>query len=145
MNTQLHKAIQQILLAGSTALFAAGTLAAVGQQNPPPGPGQVPDYFGFVPNYATSPQPILTKVDVNTGAAVPAGSGALATANLGAGGSIATPIIINSGGSGYVTPKVTITDQGIGSGASVTVTTTATAGGFLTRSLQLLTLARIAQ
>lgn len=65
MNFRLRKSIQQILLAGSTAIFAAGTLAAVGQQNPPPGPGQIPDYFGVVPNYATSPQPILTKVTIS--------------------------------------------------------------------------------
>jgi FtsP/CotA-like multicopper oxidase with cupredoxin domain len=131
MNNSLRRSIQQILLAGSAAAFAAGTLAAAGQQNPPPGPGHIPDYFGVVPNYATSPQPILTKVTVDTGSAVPAGSGALATANLGAGGAIAS-ITKTNGGSGYVTPKVTITDQGLGGGASVTVTTTATSGGFLT-------------
>ncbi|MEQ1558453.1 MAG: choice-of-anchor D domain-containing protein [Methyloglobulus sp.] len=130
MNYRLSKAIQQILLAGGSAVFAASTLAAVGQQNPPPGPGQIPDYFGVVPNYATSPQPLLTKVTVNTGVQVAAGSGASAAANLGAGG-IITGFNNLVGGSGYVTPKVTITDQGLGNGASLAVTTTATVGGVL--------------
>lgn len=110
-------------------MYMVGALAGVGQQNPPPGPGQIPDYFGVVPNYATSPQPILTKVSVNTGSAVAAGSGALATANL-TNGAISS-ITKTAGGSGYVTPKVTITDQGLGSGASVTVMTTAASGGDL--------------
>ena len=131
MNNRLRRSIQQILLAGSTATFAIGALAAVGQQNPPPGPGQIPDYFGVTPNYANSPQPILTKVAVDTGVAVTAGLGASATANLNAGNAIAS-ITMTNGGSGYVTPTVTITDQGLGNGASVTVTTTATSGGFLT-------------
>jgi FtsP/CotA-like multicopper oxidase with cupredoxin domain len=65
MNNRLRRSIQQILLAGSTAVFAASTLAAVGQQNPPPGPGQIPDYFGVVPNYANSPQPRMTEVTVS--------------------------------------------------------------------------------
>jgi FtsP/CotA-like multicopper oxidase with cupredoxin domain len=130
MNSTLSKAIKQVLISSSSAMYMVGALAGVGQQNPPPGPGQIPDYFGVVPNYATSPQPILTKVSVNTGSAVAAGSGALATANLTSGA--ISSITKTAGGSGYVTPKVTITDQGFGSGASVTVTTTATAGGFLT-------------
>jgi FtsP/CotA-like multicopper oxidase with cupredoxin domain len=62
MNNNLRKAIQQILLAGSTAAFAAGALGALGQQNPPPGPNEVPDYFGIVPNYANSPEPVLAQV-----------------------------------------------------------------------------------
>ena len=91
MNNRLRRSIQQILLAGSTATFAIGALAAVGQQNPPPGPGQIPDYFGVIPNYANSPQPILTQVTVvDTGTRVEAGSGASATANLGTGGQIAS-------------------------------------------------------
>lgn len=76
MNNRLRRSIQQILLAGSTAVFAASTLAAVGQQNPPPGPGQIPDYFGVVPNYATSPQPRMTDVTV----ASATGSGAVLVA-----------------------------------------------------------------
>jgi FtsP/CotA-like multicopper oxidase with cupredoxin domain len=76
MNNRLRRSIQQILLAGSAAAFAASTLAAVGQQNPPPDPGQIPDYFGVVPNYATSPQPILATVDFTAGT----GTGAVAAA-----------------------------------------------------------------
>ena len=67
MNNSLRRSIQQILLAGSTAVFAAGALAAAGQQNPPPGSGQVPDYFGVTPNFATSPQPVLATVSGGTG------------------------------------------------------------------------------
>ena len=67
MNNSLRRSIQQILLAGSTAAFAAGVLAAAGQQIPPPGPGQVPDYFGVTPNFATSPQPVLATVSGGTG------------------------------------------------------------------------------
>ena len=66
MNNNLRRSIQQILLAFSASTFAVGALAAVGQQNPPPGPGQIPDYFGVTPNYANSPQPILTKVSVTS-------------------------------------------------------------------------------
>ena len=51
MNYKLCRSIQQILLAGATAVFTAGALATVlpngaivGPQNPPPGPGQIPDY-----------------------------------------------------------------------------------------------------
>jgi FtsP/CotA-like multicopper oxidase with cupredoxin domain len=73
MNTNLRKTIQQILLAGSAATFVAGAFASVGQQNPPPGPGQIPDYFGVVPNFANSPQPILATVSGGSG------SGAAAT------------------------------------------------------------------
>jgi FtsP/CotA-like multicopper oxidase with cupredoxin domain len=118
MNYRLRRAIQQILLAGSTAAFAAGTLAAVGQQNPPPGPGHVPDYFGVVPNYATSPQPVLTQVVFNSD--VVSGTGASATATLGASGAIAG-VNLTAGGSGYVSPVVNIIDQPTGSGATASV------------------------
>ena len=80
MNDRLRRSIQQILLAGSAATFAVGALAAVGQQNPPPGPGQIPDYFGVTPNYANSPQPILTEVVINDDGQ---GAGASANAKLG--------------------------------------------------------------
>ena len=117
MNNSLRRSIQQILLAGSTAAFAAGALAAVGQQNPPPGPGHIPDYFGVVPNYATSPQPILAQVVINEGVS---GQGATVTANLDTSGAI-TSFNINAAGSGYVTPTVTITDQPTGTGALASV------------------------
>ena len=64
MNSQLSDTIRKILLAGGTMAFSASVLAVVGQQNPPPGPGQVPDYFGVVPNYANSPQPVLATVTI---------------------------------------------------------------------------------
>ena len=64
MNSQLRDTIRKILLAGGTMAFSASVLAVVGQQNPPPGPGQVPDYFGVVPNYANSPQPVLATVTI---------------------------------------------------------------------------------
>ena len=67
MNNSLRRAIQQSLLAGSTSVFAVGALGAVGQQNPPPEPGQIPDYFGVVPNYANSPQPVMATVSGGTG------------------------------------------------------------------------------
>ncbi len=77
MNAQLSQAIRKILITGSTLAFSASVLAAVGQQNPPPGPGQVPDYFGVVPNYATSPQPLLATVTITD---PNGGTGAIAAA-----------------------------------------------------------------
>ena len=71
----LNKLIRRIIFACGTATFAAGSLAAVGLQNPPPGPGQIPDYFGVTGNYANSPQPVLATVAI-TGA----GTGAVAAA-----------------------------------------------------------------
>ena len=64
MNMHLNKSIRRILLAGAAAAYTVGVLAAVGPQNPPPGSGQVPDYFGVTGNYANSPQPVLTSVTV---------------------------------------------------------------------------------
>ncbi|MDD1621970.1 MAG: choice-of-anchor D domain-containing protein [Methylococcaceae bacterium] len=79
MNTPFFRPVPQILLAVSSAAFAAGVLAAVGQQNPPPGPGHVPDYFGVTPNYATSPQPILSTVAISDPAGTGMGAVAAAT------------------------------------------------------------------
>ena len=118
MNNSLRRSIQQILLAGSSAAFAAGALAAAGQQNPPPGPGHVPDYFGVTPNYATSPQPILTQVVINEGVS---GAGAVATPNWDTNTGAITGFNLTDGGSGYVTPTVTITDQPTGTGASASI------------------------
>ncbi|NOT83530.1 MAG: choice-of-anchor D domain-containing protein [Methylococcaceae bacterium] len=77
MNISLKRSIQQLLLASGTA-FAASALAVVGQQNPPPGPGQIPDYFGVTPNYATSPQPIMATVTITDPSGF--GTGAVAAA-----------------------------------------------------------------
>jgi hypothetical protein len=102
MNNSLSKAIQQILLAGTTAVFATGALAAVGQQNPPPGANQVPDYFGFVPNFANSPQPVMATVSSSTGS----GTGAAAT-TYDYNNWAQTPRITDvQGGSGYVAGDV---------------------------------------
>ena len=131
MNHRLRKSIKQILLAGSTFAFSASVLAVVGQQNPPPGPGQIPDYFGVVPNFATSPQPILATVTItDTGG----GIGAIAAATTydystdkltdtvmdvqvlegGSGYSANTTVTIN-GGPGVVTPAqvVPVIENGV--------------------------------
>ncbi len=102
MNNKLRRSIQQIVLAGVTGAFATGAFAALGQQNPPPGPNQVPDYFGIVPNFANSPEPVLAVVSSKTGT----GTGAAATtydyANW-----AATPGVTNvQGGSGYAVGDV---------------------------------------
>ena len=117
MNNSLRKSIQQILLAGSAATFAVGALAAVGQQNPPPGPGQIPDYFGVTPNYANSPQPILAQVVFN--GQLKAGQNASAVPVSADG--IITGISNLVGGSGYLKPVVKITDQGLGTSAAADV------------------------
>ena len=75
MNYKLRRSIQQLMVVGITATFATGAFAALGQQNPPPGPNQVPDYFGIVPNFANSPEPVLAVVSSVTGA----GTGAAVT------------------------------------------------------------------
>jgi FtsP/CotA-like multicopper oxidase with cupredoxin domain len=127
MNNNLRRTIRQILLAGTTAAFTTGALAAViptlGPQNPPPGPGQIPDYFGITGNFANSPQPVLTKVVINAGVASGgiSGSGASATPTTNAQGGISGYISL-VGGTGYVAPQVTITDIGTGTGFSGTVT-----------------------
>ena len=116
MRTSLNQAIRQILLAGSAAMFTVGAVAAVtpGVQNPPPGPGDVPDYFGVVPNYANSPQPILTTVTITdsgewVGGQLVKGSGAVAAASTydynsidpGAYTGTIKDVQILNGGSGY--------------------------------------------
>lgn len=124
MNRQLQQSIRRILLTGSAGMIAAGIIgtasAVVGVQNPPPGPGQVPDYFGVVPNYANSPQPIMARV-VITDSELP-GKGAQAGIAIDpSNGSIAS-ITVSDGGAGYVNPVVTIVDNGgTGTGATATV------------------------
>ena len=101
----LTKSIRQIMFACGTAAFAAGSLAAVGLQNPPPGPGQIPDYFGVTGNYANSPEPVLATVAI-TGT----GTGAIAAAttydyqslNPGAYTGGITDVQILNGGTGYL-------------------------------------------
>jgi FtsP/CotA-like multicopper oxidase with cupredoxin domain len=124
MNYRLRRAIQQILLASSTAAFAAGALAAVGQQNPPPGPGQIPDYFGITPNYATSPQPILATVSITDGS----GTGAVAVATT-------YDVQVLNPGSGY-DASTTVTVTG-GSGSSSFTLTPIIDGGTITGFLEI--------
>jgi hypothetical protein len=81
MNLKLNQAIRQILLAGAATALTAGAFglaqAAItpGVQIVPPGPGQVPDYFGVSSNYATSATPNFALVAI-TGD----GTGAIAAA-----------------------------------------------------------------
>ena len=109
MNKHLSQAIRQILMAGTATVIAAGIIstanAALGQQNPPPGPGQVPDYFGITPNYATSPQPIMAKVTASSGT----GTGAAATTFDYVNDAPTYNLMDVKGGSGYaVTDTVTV-------------------------------------
>jgi FtsP/CotA-like multicopper oxidase with cupredoxin domain len=81
MNLKLNQAIRHILLAGAATAMTVGTFglaqAAVGVQIQPPGPGQVPDYFGVSSNYATSPTPNFALVTITPNGA---GAGAVAAA-----------------------------------------------------------------
>lgn len=131
MNTYLRRSIQQFILGGASSAFALGVIAAVGQQNPPPAPGQTPDYFGVVPNYANSPQPILATVTISDAT----GTGAVAAATtydyvnfLQTPG--ITSIQLVNGGSGYsATPTVTITG---GPGSAGATATAVVANGVIT-------------
>jgi hypothetical protein len=115
MNTHLRKTIQQILLAGSAATFVAGAGASVGQQNPPPGPGQIPDYFGVVPNFANSSQPILATVSGGSG------SGAAATTYDYVNDAPTHNVMDVQGGTGYVAGDTLTINGGNGAKCSVTV------------------------
>ena len=126
MNSRLNKSIQQILLAGSTAMFTVSALAALGIQNPPPGPGQQPDFFGVTPNYASSPQPVLATVTITDAT----GTGAIAAATTydyaatvqNAYTGMITDIQVYNGGTGYsANPTVTINGNGTGATATATV------------------------
>jgi FtsP/CotA-like multicopper oxidase with cupredoxin domain len=123
MNQRIRRSIQQLVLAGTSATFIASALGGVGVQSPPPGPGQVPDYFGVTPNYATSPQPVLTTVTItDTGG----GTGAVAAASTyDYANWVRTDKIMDvqvlNGGSGYNAATTTVTVTG-GSGAALTLT-----------------------
>jgi len=118
----LNQSIRQILLACATAAFAASSLAAVGIQNPPPGPGMVPDYFGVTGNYANSPQPVLATITITDSA----GTGAVAAAstydynslNPGAYTGGITDVKILKGGSSYSADTVVTINGGVGAGKS---------------------------
>ena len=78
---------------------------------------KVPHYFGPYPNWANSP---VTLPDVNV-AILGDGSGATATATVGANGAL-TGIAITAPGQGYTAATVDITGGGSGASASATVT-----------------------
>ncbi len=121
MNIKLNTAIKKILVATSFAAISATTVASVGIQMPPPGPGQIPDYFGVVPNYAESPAPVFARVTV-TGR----GTGAvLAATTYDYVGGVFTPgvadVQVVNGGSGYDNTTV-VTVSGAAGVSPVTVT-----------------------
>ena len=121
MNIKLNTAIKKILVATSFAAISATTVASVGIQMPPPGPGQIPDYFGVVPNYAESPAPVFARVTV-TGR----GTGAvLAATTYDYVGGVFTPgvadVQVVNGGSGYDNTTV-VTVSGAAGVLPVTVT-----------------------
>jgi FtsP/CotA-like multicopper oxidase with cupredoxin domain len=128
MNLKLNRAIRHILLAGAATAMTAGVIglaqAAItpGVQVVPPGPGQVPDYFGVSSNYATSPTPNFAQVTiidigVGTGAVAAATTVDYLNPNYGitpAGmytGNLMDVQLIN-GGTGYTTATVTVTVNG---------------------------------
>lgn len=139
MNQKLNQAIRRILLAGTATAMTAGIIgmaqAAIkpGVQIPPPGPGQVPDYFGITPNYANSPQPVFAKIAITDPSGT--GVGAIAAATTydfnnpnyavnphGLYSSGLTQIGLVDGGSNYsLNPQVTI--SGNGSNAAATAHT----------------------
>ncbi|MFT3891906.1 MAG: hypothetical protein QM730_09760 [Anaerolineales bacterium] len=79
---------------------------------------KVPHYFGPYPNWANSP---LTYPDVNV-EIVGDGTGATATATVGANGTV-TGITLTNPGSGYTSATVNITGAGTGATADAVVTT----------------------
>lgn len=128
MNLSLRKSISSILFASSIATLTASAVASVGIQIPPPGPGEIPDYFGAVANYATSPAPAFAQVTATDST----GTGAVLAAtnydyNAGAYTQGVTSIQVVNGGTGY-SANTLVTVSG-GSGAtSFTVTPRITNG-----------------
>jgi len=91
MNLELNRAIRRILMVGAATALTVGTIGmahaiTAGVQTTPPGPGQVPDYFGVSSNYATSSAPSFATVTITDPGlpsavpAVPGGTGAIAAA-----------------------------------------------------------------
>lgn len=144
MNPTLNRAIRRILLAGAATALTAGTMSMAhafnaGVQTTPPGPGQMPDYFGVSSNYATSPTPNFVQVSI-----AGAGTGAVAAATtvdylspnygLSPAGNYSGDLLdvqLASGGSGYVAGATTATVTGYdntGAATSVSLTPIVTAG-----------------
>jgi FtsP/CotA-like multicopper oxidase with cupredoxin domain len=103
-------------LAAPTALDA-GTITTLGFPESPTDEAAVPHYFGPFPNWALSP---LTWPDA-TVAISGNGTGATASATVGANGAV-TGITITNPGSGYTTATVDITGAGTGASATAAVT-----------------------
>ena len=107
MNNNLRRSIQKILLTTGIAVFSATTTAQVGQQNPPPPAGHIPDYFGITGNYANSPFPVLALVSGGTG------TGAASTTYDYVNDGPTKDLMDIQGGSGYLNGDVlTITTGG---------------------------------
>jgi hypothetical protein len=139
MNNQLSRSIRQILLASGLSAFAAGSSAAIipGVQIVPPGPGQVPDYFGVSPNYATSPTPNFALVTISppndTTALTPRQAVAAATTTddlnpnyalspVGMYTNNLMDIQLIDGGAGYTNAAVTVAGMKAGVATSVSLT-----------------------
>ncbi len=96
---------------------ASGT--AVRNASPPASPtdeSKVPHYFGPYPNWANSPLTMPDATVVITGD----GTGAAATATVGANGAV-TDVALTGGGHGYSNVKIDITGAGTGAAADATI------------------------
>ncbi|MDD1683156.1 MAG: PKD domain-containing protein [Methanoregula sp.] len=123
--------LMQGTLEATTGGLAQAPMAGAGAPAPVMDPGGIPHYFGPFPNYANSPMPrgSIVNITVDTGGqgyTAPVvtvedvyftGTGATATAFV-AGGAI-TSIMVTNPGTNYTAPVVVITD-GTGSGAAAT-------------------------
>ena len=138
MNLKLNQAIRHILLAGAATAMTVGVIglaqAAIspGVQVVPPGPGQVPDYFGVSSNYATSPTPNFAQVTITgdgTGAVAAATTVDYLNPNYGI-----TPagmytgnlmdVQLVSGGTNYTAANTTVTVAGYSAGGATSVSLT---------------------
>ena len=98
-----------------------GEITAAAAPTVPTDETQVPHYFGPNPNWALSP---FTVPNVSVTIGGTGGSGATATASVGANGAL-TGITVTDPGSGYTTATVTITGAGSGATAVAVVTSSA--------------------
>ncbi len=110
-----HRIVILLTVVAMTAMLVGqipGGVAAAAPTNPTDGT-KVPHYFGPYPNWANSP---LTLPDVAVDIQGD-GTGATATATVGARGSI-TGVTITNPGSGYTAATIVFTTTGAGTGAS---------------------------
>lgn len=102
----------------TTAAMASTNTMSAQAAMPMPMPGGTPDYFGPFPNYANSPLPPVVEI-----ADTPNGTGTGATAVATVQGGVITSILVTNGGTGYISPAVTITAlDGSGATADAVVT-----------------------